>query len=71
MPFFEIVYSEELTSKALSWGKVAARNRTEAAAAALNGFANAQATHGAKCFRVVDGLGMVVARGPISVETRK
>ena len=71
MPYFEIVYSEELTSKALSSGKVAARDRREAAVAALNGFANAEATHGAKCFRVVDGSGMVVARGPKSVEARK
>jgi hypothetical protein len=71
MRFFQIVYSEELTSKALSSNKVAARNRTEAAAAALNGFANAEATHGAKCFRVMDGSGMVVARGPNIAEAHK
>lgn len=66
MPWFEIVYSEEPTSKALSSDKVEARDRTEAAATAQNGFAGAQAAHGAKCFRVVDGLGLVVARGPKS-----
>ena len=64
MPWFEIVYSDDPTGKALSSDKVSARDRTEAAAAAMNGFANAQAAHGAKCYRVVDGVGMVVARGP-------
>ena len=64
MPWFEIVYSEELTSKALSSDKVVVRGRIEAAAAAMSGFASAQAVHGAKFYRVVDGLGMVVARGP-------
>jgi glucose-6-phosphate isomerase len=65
MPYFEIVYSEEATSKALTSKKVQARNRTEAATDALKGLADAQSAHGAKCFRVLDGLGMVVARGPI------
>jgi hypothetical protein len=64
MPWFEVIYSEDITSKALSTEKVSARDHTEAAAAAMEGFANAQATHHAKCFRVLDGLGMVVARGP-------
>ena len=64
MPYFEIVYSEEATTKALSSTKVQARNRTDAAADALKGLAGAQAAHGAKCYRVLDGLGMVVARGP-------
>ncbi|ANP45790.1 hypothetical protein ATE48_07575 [Candidatus Viadribacter manganicus] len=64
MPWFEIIYSEDVSSKALSSNKVAARDRTEAAATAMRGFANARTTHGAKCFRVIDGLGMVVARGP-------
>ena len=64
MPWFEIVYSEDVTSKALLTNKVVARDRTEAAAAAMSGFANAQSAHGAKYFRVIDGLGMVVARGP-------
>jgi hypothetical protein len=64
MPWFEVIYSEDVTSKALSSEKVAARDRMEAAAAAMNGFAKAQSQHGAKCYRVLDGLGMVVARGP-------
>ncbi len=64
MPYFEIVYSEGATTKALTSAKVQARNRTEAACDALKGLAKAQASHGAKCYRVLDGLGMVVARGP-------
>lgn len=64
MPYFEIVYSDDPTTKALSSSKVLARDRTEAAAAAMGGLAIAQAAHGAKCYRVLDGLGMVVARGP-------
>ena len=64
MPYFEIVYSEEATTKALSSTKVQARSRTEAVADAQKGLPNAQAVHGAKCYRVLDGLGMVVARGP-------
>ena len=64
MPWFEIVYAEEVVGKALASQKVSARDRTEAAAAAMQGFAYAQATHGAKCYRVLDGSGMVVARGP-------
>ena len=64
MPWFEIVYSEDVSSKALSSDKVVARDRTEAAAVAMTGFANARTVHGAKCYRVIDGLGLVVARGP-------
>lgn len=64
MPWFEIVYSEDVASKALSSNKLLARDRTEAAAAAMRGFANARTVHGAKCYRVIDGLGLVVARGP-------
>jgi hypothetical protein len=64
MPWFEIIYSEGPTSRALFSDKVAARDRSEAAAAAMNGFVSAQAKHGAKCYRIVDGLGLVVARGP-------
>jgi hypothetical protein len=64
MPWFEVIYSEDVTSKALTSEKVAARDRTEAAAAAADGFAKATEAHGAKCFRVLDGSGMVVARGP-------
>lgn len=64
MPWFEVVYSEDPTSKALSANKIAARDRTEAAEAAMSGFAEAKAKHGARCYRVVDGQGMVVARGP-------
>jgi len=69
MPWFEIVYSEDPTSKALSSDKVVARDRTEAAAVAMRGFANAQTVHGAKCYRVIDGLGLVVARGPKGIST--
>ena len=64
MPWFEIVYSEEAMSKPVSQEKVTARDRTEAATAAMRGFAEAQSTFGAKCYRVLDGHGMVVARGP-------
>ncbi len=64
MPWFEIAYSEDPTSKALLTNKVLARDRAEAAAAAMSDFAGAQTLHGAKCYRVMDGLGMVVARGP-------
>jgi hypothetical protein len=69
MPWFEIVYSEGVDSKALSSGRLSARDRTEAAAAAMRGFANARAVHGAKCYRVIDGLGLVVARGPKGIST--
>lgn len=64
MPYFEIVYSDDATTKALTFSKVLARDRTEAAAVAMRGLAKAQATHGAKCYRVLDGLGMMVARSP-------
>lgn len=64
MPWFEIAYSEEPTSRALLTIKVSARNRADAAAAAMNGLASAQTMHGAKCYRVMDGLGLVVAWGP-------
>ena len=64
MPRFEIVYSDEPTSKALSSESVVARDRTEAAHKAQSGFASAQLKNGARCYRVVDGLGMVVTRGP-------
>jgi hypothetical protein len=64
MPWFEIAYSDDPTSKALRTDKIFARDRSEAADAAMNGFASAQTTHGAKCYRVLDGLGLVVARGP-------
>jgi hypothetical protein len=65
MAWFEIVYSKEPTGKALSSEKVVARDRSEATATAAKGFAAARATHGADCYRVLDGGGMVVARGPI------
>jgi hypothetical protein len=64
MPRFEIIYSDEPTSKALSSESIVARDRTEAAHKAQNGFASAQLKKGARCYRVVDGLGMVVTRGP-------
>ena len=64
MPWFEIVYSEEATGEPVSQARVVARDRTEAAAAAMNGFAKAQSTHKAKFYRILDQHGMVVARGP-------
>jgi hypothetical protein len=64
MPWFEIHYSEEISSKPLVSDKFVARDRDEAAAAAMNGFAKAQIVHGAKYYRIVDGGGLVVARGP-------
>lgn len=66
MPYFEIVYSQDATSKALLSTKVLVRGRTEAAASAQKGLAAAQRDHGATCYRVLDGLGMVVARGTLS-----
>ena len=38
MPWFEIIYSEDPTSGPLSSDKVNARDRSEAAAAAMSGF---------------------------------
>jgi hypothetical protein len=64
MPWFEIAYSEDPTSKALLTTKLLVRDRDQAAAAAMNGLASAQTMHGAKCYRVMDGRGLVVARGP-------
>lgn len=64
MPRFDIVYSTEPTSKALHSESVVARDRTEAAVKAMQGFLKAQQTHGARCYRVLDGLGMVITRGP-------
>ena len=64
MPRFEIIYSVDPTSKALSSESIVARDRTEAAHKAQSGFASAQLKKGARCYRVVDGLGMVVTRGP-------
>jgi hypothetical protein len=64
MAWFEVFYSEEPTSKALHSEKVVARTRTEAAAEAKNRFADVQQKCGARCYRVVDAGGMVVARGP-------
>jgi hypothetical protein len=66
MPRFEIVYSAEPTSKALASESVVARDRLEAANKALLGLRNAQLQHGALYYRILDGLGMVVTRGPKS-----
>jgi hypothetical protein len=63
MPWFEIVYSEEPTSRALFSDKIETRDRTIAATVAMKGLI-AQATLGAKCYRIIDGWGVVVARGP-------
>ena len=62
MPWFEIIYAEDPTGRALHVQTVTARDRREAAKEAVTGFASAQANHGATCYRVIDGLGMVVAR---------
>jgi hypothetical protein len=62
MPWFEIIYAEDAAGKALSSNKVVARNRIEAAAAAMKGLANARAAHGANCYRVIDASGL--ARSP-------
>lgn len=64
MPWFEIIYAADPTGKALSSDRVVARNRIEAAAAAMKGLATAQTAYGAKCYRVIDGSGAVVARSP-------
>jgi hypothetical protein len=71
MPRFEIIYSDEPTSKALSSESIVARDRTEAAHKAQDGFASAQSKKGARCYRVVDGLGMVVTRGPTGAPERR
>jgi len=34
------------------------------------GLRSAQMKHGARCYRVIDGLGMVVTRGPNAPITR-
>jgi len=64
MGWFEIVYSGDPFSEALRSEKVTARNRIDAAAAGMRGFPRAHASLGATCYRVLDGLGQVVARGP-------
>lgn len=64
MPRFEIIYSDAPMSKALSTDSILARTRIDAAQKAAAGLRSAQAKHGATCYRVVDGQGMVVSRGP-------
>jgi hypothetical protein len=66
MAWFEIVYSVDPTGKALFSKKIDVRDPLAAAAAALSGFADAHATLGAQCYRVIDGGGLVVAHGPNS-----
>lgn len=63
MAWFEIIYSENPTSKAITSDKISARDHAEASAVAMRGLASAAAS-GAQCYRVLDGIGMVVARGP-------
>ncbi len=70
MPRFEIIYSDEPTSSSLSSDSVVARDRTEADDKAAIGFKSAQLKNGAKCYRIVDGQGMVVARGQKGASTR-
>jgi hypothetical protein len=70
MPRFEIIYSDEPTTKALFSESIVARDRVEANNKAMGGFQSAQLKHGARCYRVVDGLGMVVTRGPNAAITR-
>lgn len=64
MAWFEITYTLEPSSKALHSEKVTARSRTEAAAEAKKRFADVQQKCGARCYRIIDAGGMVVARGP-------
>jgi hypothetical protein len=66
MARFEILYSAELTGKALFSESIVARDRVEAGNKAMVGFQSAQLKYGARCYRVIDGLGMVVTRGPKS-----
>ena len=71
MPRFEIAYADEPTSKALWSESIVARDRTEAAQKAESGFTSAQEKYGAKCYRIVDALGMVVTRGPKAPSPRQ
>ena len=64
MAWFEIVYSAEPTGTALLSARIVARDRTEAAKEANKRFASVHIDCGARCYRVLDGMGMVVARGP-------
>lgn len=64
MPYFEIIYSESATTKALASKSVNVRSRAEAAEKALQGLETAQAAHNVTCYRVLDWQGLVVARGP-------
>lgn len=67
MPHFEIIYSDAPMSKALSTDSILARSRIDAAQKAAAGLRSAQSRYGARCYRVVDGQGMVVSRGPVGV----
>jgi hypothetical protein len=71
MARFEIIYSGTPTSKALCSQSVVARNRAEAASIAVTGLPKAQLAHGARYFRIVDALGMVVTRGPKGAATHE
>jgi len=64
MPRYDIIYSVDPASKAVFSESVVARDRIEAGSRALTGFESAQQN------RVIDGLGMVVTRGPKAVITR-
>ena len=70
MPRFDIIYSDEPTTKALFAETIVARDRVEASSKAMLGLRSAQLKYGARCYRVIDGQGMVVTRGPNSVITR-
>jgi hypothetical protein len=70
MPRYDIIYSVDPASKAVFSESVVARDRIEAGSRALTGFESAQQKFGARCYRVIDGLGMVVTRGPKAVITR-
>lgn len=64
MPRYDIIYSVEPASKAVFSESVVARDRIEASNKAMTGLENAQQKYGARCYRIIDGLGMVITRGP-------
>ena len=70
MPQFYIIYADEPTTKALFSESIVVRDRVEASSKAMVVFRSAQLKHGARCYRVIDGLGMVVTRGPKAAITR-
>jgi hypothetical protein len=64
MARFEIIYAAEPTGAALLSAVIVARDRSDAVKEADKHFARVQIDCGARCYRVLDAMGMVVARGP-------